>query len=58
MIGLGFQQRRNGFMMHGRGHIVLIRWYLPNDSYGLEQICKFADKLENRYKTIMEEIGL
>ena len=23
--------------------------------YGLEQVCKFADKLENRYKTIMEE---
>jgi hypothetical protein len=40
---------------NGRGHVVPIRWYFPKDSHSLDQVCKFADKLENRYKTMMEE---
>lgn len=40
---------------NGRGHVVPIRWYFPKDRYSLDQVCKFADRLENRYKTMMEE---
>jgi len=53
-VGLSAEKGRF-YDANGRGHVVPIRWYFPNDSYGLEQVCKFADKLENRYKTIMEE---
>jgi hypothetical protein len=40
---------------NGRGHVVPIRWYFPKESYTLEQVCKFADTLDNRYRAIMEE---
>jgi hypothetical protein len=40
---------------NGRGHVVPIRWYFPKENYTLEQVCKFGDTLDNRYKTIMEE---
>ena len=53
-VGLSAEKGRF-YDANGRGHVVPIRWYFPNDSDGLEQVCKFADKLENRYKTIMEE---
>lgn len=40
---------------NGRGHIVPIRWSFPKEKYAFEQVLKFADKLDNRYKTIMED---
>jgi hypothetical protein len=40
---------------NGRGHVVPIRWSFPKESYTLEQVLKFADILDNRYKAIMED---
>jgi hypothetical protein len=40
---------------NGRGHVIPIRWYFPKNMYSLDQVCVFADKLDSRYKTIMEE---
>ena len=39
----------------GRGHVVPIRWYFPKEKYRLDQVYNFADKLENRYRVIMED---
>lgn len=40
---------------NGRGHVVPIRWYFPKEKYTLDQVYNFADKLENRYRVIMED---
>ena len=40
---------------NGRGHVVPIRWYFPKNDYTFEQVCKFADTLDNRYREIMED---
>jgi hypothetical protein len=40
---------------NGRGHVVPIRWSFPKESYTLEQVLKFADTLNNRYRAIMED---
>ncbi|HEY7227491.1 MAG TPA: hypothetical protein VH481_05135 [Nitrososphaeraceae archaeon] len=40
---------------NGRGHVMPIRWYFPKETYTLEQVCKFGDNLDNRYKDIMED---
>jgi hypothetical protein len=40
---------------NGRGHVVPIRWYFPKENYTFEQVLKFADTLDNRYKAIMED---
>jgi hypothetical protein len=40
---------------NGRGHVVPIRWYFPKNDYPFEQVCKFADTLDNRYREIMED---
>jgi len=40
---------------NGRGHVVPIRWYFPKENYTLEQVCKFADSLDSRYRAIMED---
>lgn len=39
---------------NGRGHVVPIRWYFPKEKYTLDQVYNFADKLENRYRAIMD----
>jgi hypothetical protein len=40
---------------NGRRHVVPIRWYFPKENYTFEQVCKFADTLDNRYRAIMED---
>jgi hypothetical protein len=40
---------------NGRGHLVPIRWYFPKENYTFEQVLKFADTLDNRYRVIMED---
>lgn len=40
---------------NGRGHIVPIRWYFPKEKYTFEQVCKFSDTLDTRYRAIMED---
>lgn len=40
---------------NGRGHVMMIRWYFPKEQYTFEHVCKFADKLDERYRAIMEE---
>jgi len=40
---------------NGRGHVIPIRWYFPKNISSLEQVRVFADKLDSRYKAIMEE---
>ena len=40
---------------NGRGHVVPIRWYFPKENYTFEQVLKFADTLDNRYRAIMED---
>jgi len=40
---------------NGRGHVVPMRWYFPKDRYSLDEVCKFADILDNRYRAIMED---
>lgn len=40
---------------NGRGHVVPIRWYFLKENYTFEQVCKFAEALEVRYRAIMEE---
>ena len=40
---------------NGSGHVVPIRWYFPKNDYTFEQVCKFADTLDNRYREIMED---
>ena len=40
---------------NGRGHVVPIRWYFPKENYTFEQVCKFSDTLDNRYRAIMED---
>lgn len=40
---------------NGRGHVVSIRWYFPKENYTFEQVCKFADTLDSRYRAIMED---
>ena len=40
---------------NGRGHVVPIRWYFLKENYTLEQVCKFADSLDSRYRAIMED---
>jgi hypothetical protein len=40
---------------NGRGHIVPIRWYFPKEKYILDEVCKFAEKLDSHYRSIMED---
>ena len=40
---------------NGRGHVVPIRWSFPKENYTFEQVLKFADTLDNRYRAIMED---
>ena len=40
---------------NGRGHVVPIRWSFPKENYTIEQVLKFADTLDNRYRAIMED---
>jgi hypothetical protein len=40
---------------NGRGHVVPIRWSFPKENYTFEQVLKFADTLDNRYKAIMQD---
>jgi hypothetical protein len=40
---------------NGRGHVVPIRWSFPKEGYTFEQVLKFADTLDNRYRAIMED---
>ncbi|HEX2014718.1 MAG TPA: hypothetical protein VLA68_05780, partial [Nitrososphaera sp.] len=40
--------------MDGTGHKVGIRWYFPQPQFSLDQVLKFADELESRYKAIQE----
>jgi hypothetical protein len=40
---------------NGRGHVVPIRWYFPKENHTYEQVCKFADALDSRYRAIMED---
>jgi hypothetical protein len=40
---------------NGRGHVVPIRWYFAKEKYTLDQVYNFTDKLENRYRVIMED---
>ncbi len=40
---------------NGRGHIIPIRWHFPKQNYTFEQVCKFADTLDSRYRAIMED---
>jgi hypothetical protein len=40
---------------NGRGHVMMIRWYFPKEHYTFEYVCEFADKLDKRYRAIMEE---
>lgn len=40
---------------NGRGHVIPIRWYFPKNKYNLDQVSTFGDKLDSRYKAIMEE---
>lgn len=40
---------------NGRGHVIPIRWHFPKDDYSLDQVCIFGDKLDKRYKEIMED---
>ena len=35
---------------NGRGHVVPIRWYFSKENFTLEQVCKFADSLDSRYR--------
>jgi hypothetical protein len=51
---LGLMTEKGRFYdANGRGHVMPIRWYFPKEGYALKQVCKFADKLDNRYKAIM-----
>jgi len=40
---------------NGRGHVVPIRWFFPKENHTYEQVCKFADTLDSRYRAIMED---
>jgi hypothetical protein len=40
--------------MNGTGHKVGIRWYFPRPEYRLDQVTKFAEEMELRYKAIRE----
>ena len=40
---------------NGRGHVVPIRWSFPKENYTFEQVLKFADTIDNRYRAIMED---
>ena len=40
---------------NGRGHVVPIRWYFSKENHTFEQVCKFADALDSRYRAIMED---
>jgi hypothetical protein len=40
---------------NGRGHVVPIRWFFPKEKYIFETVCNFADKLDNHYRSIMED---
>ena len=53
---IGLKTDRGRFYdANGRGHVMPIRWYFPKESYTLAQVCKLADKLDNRYKAVMED---
>lgn len=40
---------------NGRGHVIPIRWYFPKNQFSLDQVRLFGEKLDPRYKAIMDE---
>jgi hypothetical protein len=40
---------------NGTGHKVGIRWYFPKSKFILDEIVKFAEDINQRYKAIREE---
>ena len=48
-------ERGRFYDSNGRGHVMPVRWYFPKEKYTLAQVCEFADKLDNHYRTIMED---
>ena len=40
---------------NGRGHAVPIRWFFAKQNYTYEQVLKFADTMDSRYRAIMED---
>ena len=40
---------------NGREHVVPIRWFFAKENYTYEQVLKFADTMDSRYRAIMED---
>lgn len=40
---------------NGRSHNMPIRWHIPKKQYTLDQVFQIAEKLDIRYKNIMQE---
>ena len=40
--------------MDGIGHLVPIRWYFSKDSFNLDQVLVFAEKMETKYTKLRE----